>query len=891
MIISGVQKIVLYETKARYFIVGSNNAGTTFRVIKIDRTEPKELVLVDDGVKYNKKEITELLARITNGNKKKTPQTPNRISAYGIFGFVRFLEGYYMILITKRRKIAQIGHHNIYKILDTSMLYIPNDIERNNPDESKYLKMFQNVDLSSNFYFSYSYDLTHTLQHNLLPLNYNHHFVQRADQTIWQGKLELEKGPSLNIEAIRTQPNWKFVWNEYLLSRVILHPDWLLYVIHGFVSQTDICVFGRPIYLTLIARRSKKFAGTRFLKRGANLAGDVANEVETEQIAFDASLSSLDVVKYTSFVQIRGSIPSHWSQDSFKVVPKPQITTDFVDPYFQTAGRHFNDLLQRYGSPVIVLNLVKKREKKPHESVLSKEIKEAIQYLNQFVPQKHAIIYIGLDMARINKSKDVNVMEKLSNIGYRMLKLTGIFQSKQSNNLPNPSYLSKLGGVAISTGQVVQTGIVRVNCVDCLDRTNTAQFALGKCALAYQLYVLGVLSTPTLEFDTDAIRMLEEIYEDHGDTLALQYGGSQLVHRIKTYRKIAPLSSHSRDIMQTLSRYYSNTFSDADKQDAINLFLGVFRPEPGLPYIWDLSTDYYLHNGEILVKTLFNQSLTPITQWWDDRIAQCLPRSSLEIFKGSPNNIFYDASIKDVDMMTDGFCEQYRPHELTILANYFLFEISHTERHFMPNCTVIKEHSPFFVRQRPGKRKSSLPTSNVLPPNPSVSGHVSTSSNSTDDEGDDDYSSDEDISLYGYKYSAPSVSSISSKSDSFDYFNRECFQVNYGALYKTPEPKDIDLYTKYVNDGIAAGEYGIKKSTLMETDSKSVFSLRFDGFSISSMKFDSKITQASPKSKFIYEEYVKQNVIGYSTPTPQTLNFYQEYVSTVTDKSCVYQFY
>lgn len=55
--------------------------------------------------------------------------------------------------------------------------------------------------------------------------------------------------------------------------------------------------------------------------------------------------------------------------------------------------------------------------------------------------------------------------------------------------------------------------------------------------------------------------MLEELYEDHGDTLALQYGGSQLVHRVKTYRKISPLSSHSRDILQTLSRYYSNTFS------------------------------------------------------------------------------------------------------------------------------------------------------------------------------------------------------------------------------------------------------------------------------------------------------------------------------------------
>lgn len=33
----------------------------------------------------------------------------------------------------------------------------------------------------------------------------------------------------------------------------------------------------------------------------------------------------------------------------------------------------------------------------------------------------------------------------------------------------------------------LQTGIVRVNCVDCLDRTNTAQFALGKAALAFQV--------------------------------------------------------------------------------------------------------------------------------------------------------------------------------------------------------------------------------------------------------------------------------------------------------------------------------------------------------------------------------------------------------------------
>ena len=47
---------------------------------------------------------------------------------------------------------------------------------------------------------------------------------------------------------------------------------WGMYLNHCFFLRcfTDISVFGRPIYLTMIARRSKEFAGTRFLKRGAN---------------------------------------------------------------------------------------------------------------------------------------------------------------------------------------------------------------------------------------------------------------------------------------------------------------------------------------------------------------------------------------------------------------------------------------------------------------------------------------------------------------------------------------------------------------------------------------------------------------------------------------------
>ena len=34
---------------------------------------------------------------------------------------------------------------------------------------------------------------------------------------------------------------------------------------------------------------------------------------------------------------------------------------------------------------------------------------------------------------------------------------------------------------------MLQNGVVRVNCVDCLDRTNTAMYVIGKCALTHQV--------------------------------------------------------------------------------------------------------------------------------------------------------------------------------------------------------------------------------------------------------------------------------------------------------------------------------------------------------------------------------------------------------------------
>jgi hypothetical protein len=56
--------------------------------------------------------------------------------------------------------------------------------------------------------------------------------------------------------------------------------------------------------------------------------------------------------------------------------------------------------------------------------------------------------------------------------------------------------------------------------------------------------------------------VIKQLFDYSGDILAQQYAGSQLVHRIDTYKKLTPAwSTQPRDIVQTLSRYYSTTFS------------------------------------------------------------------------------------------------------------------------------------------------------------------------------------------------------------------------------------------------------------------------------------------------------------------------------------------
>ena len=55
-------------------------------------------------------------------------------------------------------------------------------------------------------------------------------------------------------------------------------------LIHGHWQQRTLAVPVQTLTITLIARRSRYFAGTRYRKRGINDQGHVANDVETEQV-------------------------------------------------------------------------------------------------------------------------------------------------------------------------------------------------------------------------------------------------------------------------------------------------------------------------------------------------------------------------------------------------------------------------------------------------------------------------------------------------------------------------------------------------------------------------------------------------------------------------------
>jgi hypothetical protein len=123
-----------------------------------------------------------------------------------------------MILVTQRSPVALLGGHYIYHVDDVQFVTMdPNTRGDRRLEETRYLQYFKQVDLTRNFYYSHSYDLTRSLQNNIS-----------------------------NMDGER---NSMFTWNHFLLKDAFgedtvekMQCNWVLPIVYGFVDQKSISV-------------------------------------------------------------------------------------------------------------------------------------------------------------------------------------------------------------------------------------------------------------------------------------------------------------------------------------------------------------------------------------------------------------------------------------------------------------------------------------------------------------------------------------------------------------------------------------------------------------------------------------------------------------------------
>jgi hypothetical protein len=322
--------------------------------------------------------------------------------------------------------------------------------------ELRYQGLYQVVDLTKNFFFSYTYDMTRSLQEN---------FLATASQPF-------PPPPFTDMYA------WNFFLTrefEACTSTLTSH-YWIMPIIHGAYVQRKIFDYGRSLNIILIARRSRHFAGTRYLKRGVSEQGKVANDVEHEQILHDESMSTKG--NFASYLQMRGSIPIFWSQESSVTVPKPPIELNRVDPTYRSSQWHFEDMMKRYGSPIVVLDLVKQSEKREREVRVGDEFRHAIEYINTSIDDVHKIRYCALDYSHISKHRNLDVSTTLNEVSTWAVNLTGFFCSQpkwklmkggsvepfDEEDARGAKFLTEQLGVPVFPME--QKGVLRTNCIE-----------------------------------------------------------------------------------------------------------------------------------------------------------------------------------------------------------------------------------------------------------------------------------------------------------------------------------------------------------------------------------------------------------------------------------------
>ncbi|KAJ3229257.1 hypothetical protein HDU81_005522 [Chytriomyces hyalinus] len=349
-----------------------------------------------------------------------------------------------------------------------------------------------------------------------------------------------------------TEPDERFFWNLHAMkpflalkeSKNLIRP-----MIQGFV---ELCSADGGFDVALISRRNKHRAGLRYERRGVDAQGRVANFVETEMIVF-AKVE--DRVHVGSFLQIRGSIPLYWQQiASTKTLNPTPILEKSDEENLAAMELHISELEKLYKS-IVIVDLVGQEGR---EEPLGTRFKSSVDALKA-KGHDSTLFYHDYDFHVQTKGLNYdNVKVLLTNLEAEIDSMKH-FWSVDSDSMMSPS------------------GILRTNCMDCLDRTNVVQSLFARHMLTKMLVKLGL---PQLDPDTPTLSpsfesQFKNMWADNGDALSTAYTGTGALKADFTRTGVRNVKGMLNDGLNSVTRLYADNFQNKMKQATVDLFLGV----------------------------------------------------------------------------------------------------------------------------------------------------------------------------------------------------------------------------------------------------------------------------------------------------------------------------
>ncbi|KAI1910273.1 Phosphoinositide phosphatase sac1 [Ophidiomyces ophidiicola] len=525
-------------------------------------------------------------------------QGAKRVSSIaGILGIINLKLDKYIIIITKARPMGRLRGHMIYNVVSSEFLPV-RERPLHDPDEDTYLSLLKQFLQNSPIYFSYSLDITNSFQR------------------------QSQSDPSA--------PLWKraddrFFWNRFIQTDLIdfrsgltdgtgirygqlsdVDP-YILPVMYGMLRITPTQVKSTPFTFALITRRSRHRGGTRYFSRGIDERGHVSNFNETEQILIlnDSSggfpgfsggnsiengkaggTNSKDL-QVLSFVQTRGSVPVYWSEvNNLFYVPRLQIRG--VDTAIPAARNHFLEQVHIYGENYLV-NLVNHKGREDKVKSAYEQLVRTLVTSSSETREEDSLTTEKLHT--VESSSQAQELDKLHYVYFDFHNETKglkwhraeLLLNQLTDGLVRGQYFSGVEPLGEPSGlldaRLLQSSVVRTNCMDCLDRTNVVQSMLGRWTVTRQLVDAGVLkSGESASDDVGFESMFRNVWADNADVVSKSYSGTGALKTDFTRTGQRTKAGILLDGNNSLTRYIRNNFYDGPRQDAFDVFLGTYLP-------------------------------------------------------------------------------------------------------------------------------------------------------------------------------------------------------------------------------------------------------------------------------------------------------------------------